>query len=319
MKDSDWKILYELYKTPNITKVANRLYITQPSLTKRLQSIEEEFQIKIVDRTTKGVEFTKEGELLAQKAQQYISFMSQTRMELRKMKADNKDIIVIGTSYTYNKYVLSDILYEYTKKNPDVRFELQDERSNILFRKVCDGDVDVAFIRGDYEGPVIQRKVEVSPAYILTKSPIEIQDLLHMPRIDFKTNDRSREMLERWWRETFDEDLTEGMSAGYIDVAWQLADRGLGYVWCFLSENYRSDYDLIKTPVYFSNGEPVLRNTWFAYREKSSMPASLRNFIEYINEYIVIDGKKKVDFTLSGRDTEYVGKEEHIHAAAGTE
>ena len=111
MKDSDWKILYELYKTPNITKVANRLYITQPSLTKRLQSIEEEFRIKVVDRTTKGVEFTKEGELLARKAQQYISFMGQTRMELRKMKADNKDIIVIGTSYTYNKFVLSDILY----------------------------------------------------------------------------------------------------------------------------------------------------------------------------------------------------------------
>ncbi len=154
------------------------MYITQPALTKRLQSIEEEFQIKIVDRTTKGVEFTKEGELLARKAQQYISIMSQTGMELRKMKADNKDIIVIGASYTYNKYVLSDILYEYTKKNQDVRFELQDERSNILFRKVCDGDVDVAFIREDYEGPVIQRKVEVSSAYILTKSPIEIQDML---------------------------------------------------------------------------------------------------------------------------------------------
>lgn len=37
MKDSDWEILYELYKNPNMTKVANLLYITQPSLTKRLQ------------------------------------------------------------------------------------------------------------------------------------------------------------------------------------------------------------------------------------------------------------------------------------------
>lgn len=33
MKDSDWEILYELYKNPNMTKVANLLYITQPSLT----------------------------------------------------------------------------------------------------------------------------------------------------------------------------------------------------------------------------------------------------------------------------------------------
>lgn len=35
MKDSDWEILYELYKNPNMTKVANLLYMTQPSLTEK--------------------------------------------------------------------------------------------------------------------------------------------------------------------------------------------------------------------------------------------------------------------------------------------
>lgn len=61
MKDTDWEILCELYKNPNMTKVANLLYITQPSLTKRIQHMEEEFQVTIVNRTTKGLEFTKEG------------------------------------------------------------------------------------------------------------------------------------------------------------------------------------------------------------------------------------------------------------------
>ena len=45
----------------NITKVANMLYISQPSLTRRLKGIEEEFNIKIVSRTSKGVTFTPEG------------------------------------------------------------------------------------------------------------------------------------------------------------------------------------------------------------------------------------------------------------------
>ena len=288
MKDSDWKILSELYKTPNITKVANRLYITQPSLTKRLQCMEEEFKIKIVERTSKGVEFTKEGELMALKAEQYISFMNQIRKELREIKDDNKDIIAIGTSYTYNKYVLSDILYEYTKQNPNVRFEVQDERSNLLFRKVCDGDVDVAFVRGDYEGPVVQTKIDISPAYILTKEPFDIKDLPDMTRIDFKTNDRSREMFERWWQDHFSDEITVGMSAGYIDVAWQLAAKGFGYVWCFLSENYTNEYNLVETPVCMADGTPVLRNTWFVYKEKKNMSESLRKFIRYINEHIAI-------------------------------
>ena len=76
MNDLDWKILLELYKTKNITKAANRLYMTQPALTKRLKQIEAQFQVKIVMRTTKGVEFTEEGEYLSQKAQDYMYFMN---------------------------------------------------------------------------------------------------------------------------------------------------------------------------------------------------------------------------------------------------
>ena len=49
MKDSDWEILYRLYKTPNITKVANMLYISQPSLTRRLKGIEEESNLKMIE------------------------------------------------------------------------------------------------------------------------------------------------------------------------------------------------------------------------------------------------------------------------------
>ena len=62
-EDSDWRILYELYQTPNITKVAEKLFMTQPTLTKRLQYIEEEFQTRIVSRSTKGVVFTRKGNI----------------------------------------------------------------------------------------------------------------------------------------------------------------------------------------------------------------------------------------------------------------
>ena len=79
MKDSDWEILYELYKNPNMTKVANLLYMTQPSLTKRLQHMETEFQTPIVNRTPKGLEFTQEGEYLAQRAEKYLEFMKETK------------------------------------------------------------------------------------------------------------------------------------------------------------------------------------------------------------------------------------------------
>ena len=69
MKDSDWLILSELYKNPNMTKVADLLYTTQPSMTKRLQHMEQEFGIRIVDRTPKGLVITKEGAYLGRQAE----------------------------------------------------------------------------------------------------------------------------------------------------------------------------------------------------------------------------------------------------------
>lgn len=289
MKDSDWQILYELHRTPNITKVANRLYITQPSLTKRIQTIEEEFQITIVNRTTKGVEFTKEGELLAEKAKEYIHFMEQVRKELRELEDNQNIVITIGSSYTYSKYVLSEILYTYSKDHPDVKFEVQNEQSNLLFRKACDGDVDVAFLRGDYEGNVEKGRIDEYRAYVMTQEPIDLKNLPNLPRIEYKMNDRSRELLEGWWTNQYGEPVPSGMNAGFVDVAWQLVSKGLGYTCCFLPEDYDNIYNLSLTPMLNPDGTPVVRNTWFVYKKKKKMSKQLQDFIKYIEDNVVIE------------------------------
>ena len=154
MKDSDWEILYELHKNPNMTKVANLLYITQPSLTKRLQHIEEEFQVTIVDRTPKGLTFTKEGEYLAKQAETYLNFLKATREQLKSYKENAEGEIVIGASYTFSKYGLTDLLLAYRAVHPNIQFSIINDQSNVLFRKMLDDSIDVGFIRGDYEGAV---------------------------------------------------------------------------------------------------------------------------------------------------------------------
>ena len=58
MKNIDWKILKVLYEKRSITKAAESLFMTQSALTKRLQSIENEWGRRIVERTSRGVIFT---------------------------------------------------------------------------------------------------------------------------------------------------------------------------------------------------------------------------------------------------------------------
>lgn len=290
MKDSDWQILLELYRTQNITKAADRLFITQPSLTKRLKQMEEEFQVRIVKRTTKGVEFTREGEFLAGKAQEYLRFMNGLRRELHEIEDEKKTVIVLGSSYTFSKRELPDILLNYSLQDPDVTFDVQIEQSNLLFRRAVDGDLDAAFIRGDYEGKVEKGRVGEYLGYILTKKPIKVTDILDMDRISYRTNDQTLSIIDGWWREEFGTEPPAGANIGYIDGASQVIARGENYYMiAFLPEDYENTCNLELTPIFHEDGSAVVRNTWFVYKKNRDMSKSLKRFLDYVDDNIVIE------------------------------
>lgn len=284
MKDTDWEILYELHRNPNMTKVANLLYITQPSLTKRIQHMEEEFQVTIVNRTTKGLEFTPEGDFLAEQAAKYMEFMNATKGRLKEMKENADGEIIIGASYTFSKYTLSDLLLSYRMEHPHIRFSIVNDQSNILFRKMFDESIDVGFIRGDYEGAVNRTLIAVNRAYLVTREPVEMSKLPDMQFISYKTNDRTKEIIEEWWRGQFCTELPMGMTVGYVDVAWQVVAKGLGYTLCFLPDNYENEYDLCLTPLVHKDGISVTRNTWFLYSKNKRMTRVLEEFVSYIED-----------------------------------
>lgn len=79
MRDSDWKILEVLYEKRSITQTAELLYMTQPSVTKRIKAMEEEWQIEIVKRSNRGVIFTEEGRYLVQKSYIIQDFMKEIK------------------------------------------------------------------------------------------------------------------------------------------------------------------------------------------------------------------------------------------------
>lgn len=295
MKDSDWIILDKLYKTPNITKVANMLYISQPSLTKRIKSIEEEFNIKIVDRTSKGVVFTPQGEYLAKKAEIYINFIEEIKNDLKQYDEESKGVITVGSSYTYGKFKLADLFFEYSEKKPGVSFDVVTEQSHNLFRMLVEGDLSLGFISGNYEGPIDKILVKQDKAYIVSKDPINLDELPYLKRIDYRSNDKSKELLDNWWNERYKESKPADTFAGYIDFAWKLIDKGLGYTCCFLPDEFKNDYNLHLTPLLDINGNSVIRNTWFAYSKTKKFNKIEKEFIQFIKDNIAIDQMDNID------------------------
>ena len=288
IKDSDWEILYKLYETPNMTKVADMLYISQPSLTKRVKNMEKEFGVKIINRTSKGVKFTSEGEYLAKKAKEYMEFIKNVKEGLNSYKTELEGTIKVGSPYTYSKFELTDVLFEYSKVNKNVKFEIINDQSNNLFKMVLKNHIELGFICGDFDGDVNKILVKQNKAYIVSKGPINLEKLSQMQRIDYKTNDKSKEILDRWWRKIYGENPPIGMFAGYVEFAWQLVDKGLGYACCFLPDGFEKVYNLCLTPILDDEGNNIIRNTWLVYPKKKQMSTVVKDFVQFVKDNIQI-------------------------------
>jgi len=69
----DLEYLLMVSKTGAINKAANRLGITQPALTRRIQRLESQFELRLLDRQPKGVKLTKIGEDFLASSQQLLA------------------------------------------------------------------------------------------------------------------------------------------------------------------------------------------------------------------------------------------------------
>ena len=85
----DWEILRHLKESRNITKTAQELFLTQPTVTKRLKQIEQEFQTQLFIRHSKGIVLTPEGLFLTQKAGIFLSEYDNIKANIQCISREN--------------------------------------------------------------------------------------------------------------------------------------------------------------------------------------------------------------------------------------
>lgn len=289
MKDTDWQILSELYKNPNITRVAERLYKTQSAVTKRLQSMEEGFGTRIVERTSKGLVFTETGAFLAKQAEKYLRLEEETRQGLRDLQAAETQSLVIGSAYTYTKYSLDQVLRPFSAKHPRVSYRIVNKQSDLLHDMLLSGEIDAAFIRSDYYKGVNRILVDYTQAYCVTREPIALSMLPRLTRVGYQTNDLTNAQVAEWWEDCFGTPLPAvSVDAGYIEFAFRNVLAGNTYMLCFLPDNFVNEYGLCLTPLIKSSGSPVMRRSWFIYPQDKRRSALMEEFIRYVETEVAV-------------------------------
>lgn len=285
MRDFDWNILSTLYKTKNITKASDLLYITQPTLTRRLQQIETELGAVLIIRTNKGVSFTPEGEYAARKADEIIKSINLIKTTISQSHGNLCGTLRLGAPNSFVHFVIPTLIEHFSSIYPNVKIDLHTDLSHELLKNLENQALDVSFIRGDCDTFLKKQLLSKDQIYIISKNPIILSSLPNLPQIVYIKENSIVKASKRWWQERFSTPPNIRFRVNTGEACIQLIKKNLGYGIFSDKRYYNCSDGLYSMPLEFLDGSKFCRNSWMVYDESSIQNPIISHFIQFVSDH----------------------------------
>lgn len=143
---SIYKIFNTVAKTGNISHAAKELYISQPAISKSITKLEENLNIILFRRTSRGVQLTKEGMVLYEYTKSAFETLEQGEESIRKINELGIGHLSIGVSTTLCKYLLLSYLKNFVLKYPHIKITIECQSTLKTLDLLEQGKIDVGLI-----------------------------------------------------------------------------------------------------------------------------------------------------------------------------
>ena len=143
---SSYKIFYTVAKYENISKAAKELYISQPAISKSIRKLEESLEVRLFNRSSKGVTLTDEGAMLFSHVEEAFSVLEKGEDKLRRSLELGVGHIKLGVSTTLCKYMLLPYLNTFIKSNPHIKISIFCQSSSETLDLIASGGIDIGFV-----------------------------------------------------------------------------------------------------------------------------------------------------------------------------
>ena len=283
MDEKDFELLEVLDETRNITHAADKLYMTQSALSKRIKSIEQELGVDVLLRSRQGIRFTPAGEKVLEHSRAALHEMEKLRRGLDAMRGEVCGTLRAGIAINFSYYRLPDILTEYHNKYPRVRLDIATGHSRQLYQQMLDGSLDVAVLRGEYPWDGTQFLLSQENICLIHAKQYEGVPLSDYLYIDHHTDVSLGALMARWRYENGITSDAGNFVVDNITACLEMVERGLG--WALIPEIALSHFDGCIHPCIFENGEPFVRRTSiFCQRDAAALP-QVQLFMDLLKQH----------------------------------
>ena len=150
--------VYAVYKEKSFSKAAEKLFISQPSLSANVKREEMSIGYPIFDRSTKPLGLTEPGKKYIETVEK-ILFMQQEFAEyIDDLGELKRGKLVLGGSSLYSSWVLPPLMGRFSQKYPQVQMELIEETTASLLKILQSGEVDILLDNCELEEEMFERQ-----------------------------------------------------------------------------------------------------------------------------------------------------------------
>jgi DNA-binding transcriptional LysR family regulator len=139
--------LVEVSRMGSISRAAEALFVTQPALTARLQSMERALGTPLLVRSRHGSRLTEAGRALLPHAERALAALRQGRDAVDEVKTGGGGRLTIGAAPAVSTYVLPAMLHRFQARHPRVRLVVRSGHSEEILEMVLREEVEIGLMR----------------------------------------------------------------------------------------------------------------------------------------------------------------------------
>ncbi|MEK4474420.1 LysR family transcriptional regulator [Paenibacillus sp. FSL R7-0048] len=239
-----YRIFLYTARYKNLTKAANELHITQPSVSYAIKQMEDSLGLKLFHRLSKGVELTEEGRALLEYVEPSLVMLDSAQKHLHNLKQLNEGEVRIGASDSLIKNLLLPQLNAFHKQYPGIRIRLSHGKTHEITKRLKEGEIDCALVHMPIDDPQlsIQTLATLEDCFVVGRAFQELanrsltaKELAELPFILLSPESSTRLFVDHWF-------AGKGLSVkpdielGSIDLLSEFAR--LGYGVAFISRSF---------------------------------------------------------------------------------
>lgn len=285
-----YKVFCQVGKSKSFSKAAKELYMTQPAVSQAIMQLEAELDIRLFNRTPRGVYLTNEGEHLFEYVNSAINLINAGEEKILEFKDLTVGELKIGVGDTISKYFLLPYLEFFHNRYPNLKFKIINGMTLELCALIKSGEIDIAICNF----PIDDNSLESIPCgdvrdiFVcgekykdLATKEISLEEVVKYPLIFLEPNSNSRKYVEKYM-------LSKGIKIspefelGSFDLLLEFAKINLGIA-CVTKE-FSRDY-LEKGLLYEVNVSEEIPSRSIGVCYLKSVPLSLAStkFVEILS------------------------------------